>query len=52
VFNGVQFVDLDFSPAILQTICFMAIGQLARFALRTYGVSDGTAVSTSPDRGK
>jgi threonine/homoserine/homoserine lactone efflux protein len=32
--------------------CFMANGQLARFAPRTYGVAENAAAPTSPDRGK
>jgi hypothetical protein len=31
---------------------FMAAGQLKVFAQRTYGVADGAAAPTSPDRGK
>jgi hypothetical protein len=31
---------------------FMAIGQNKVFALGTYGVTDGAADRTSPDRGK
>jgi hypothetical protein len=32
--------------------CPMAIGQLKVTVLRTYGIANGAAVPTSPDRGK
>jgi hypothetical protein len=31
---------------------YMATGQLTGFAQPTYGITDGAAATTSPDRGK
>jgi hypothetical protein len=39
-------------PTDKMGVCIMAIGQLKVLALSTYGIAEGAAVPTSPDRGK